>query len=434
MAKLWNKNNKKDSSPIVEKFTAGTDYIFDLALLPFDIEASIAHAKGLRKIGIISRTELTYIERELGALLKKAHAGSVQITPADEDCHTVIENYLVEKLGDTGKKIHTGRSRNDQVLAAVRLYMKHHLLTIRAQCLNLAEEFTAQAEKYARMPMPGYSHTQQAMLTSVGHYFASFAESLLDDESLLASLTKHIDKNPLGSAAGFGTAIPIDRAYTTRELGFSSVQINSLYCQASRGKFESAVVEGLSQVAATLGRFASDMVLFTSQEFSYFSADDAIVTGSSIMPHKRNLDPLELVRGSGAVILGNHVAIKEISRTLTSGYHRDLQLIKKPLMESVSTVSDMLAVVSFVLKHIEPNGPEILRKIHPGMFTADIANDMVLTQGIPFRDAYRKAAEASTSGINLAKNLFSKNTIGAPGNLALSSYRARLKVQRKALK
>ncbi|MFA7309838.1 MAG: argininosuccinate lyase [Candidatus Paceibacterota bacterium] len=434
MATLWNKNNKKKTHPVVERYTAGTDHIFDVFLFPFDIEATLVHAKGLKKIGILTAAELGKIEKALSALSRDVVGKRIRIRPEDEDCHTVIENYLVAKLGDTGKKVHTGRSRNDQVLVAMRLYMKHALGSVRAQCLDLAELFITKAERYARVPMPGYSHTQQAMLTSVGHYFASFAESLLDDEALLASIARHIDKNPLGSAAGFGTAIPLDRAYTTRELGFADVQINSLYCQSSRGKFESAFLEGLSQVSATLARFANDMILFTSQEFSFFSADESVVTGSSIMPHKKNLDPLELARGSASILIGNHVAVKELSRNLLSGYNRDLQLMKKPLMESVRSVSETLSVIAIVLQRLVPNEKEILAKIHPGMFTADIANDMVMTEGVPFRDAYRMAAEMTGDTVDFAKNLSSKKSIGAPGNLSLAAYKRRLKTQRSSIR
>jgi argininosuccinate lyase len=434
MAKLWNKTNKKGVDPLVERYTAGTDHVFDAELLPFDIEASIVHARGLTKIGILTRSELTKIEGALRALRREYEAGRVSITVEDEDCHTVIENYLVEKLSDIGKKIHTGRSRNDQVLVAVRLYMKEQLRHIRKQALDLAGAFIKKAETYKRVPMPGYSHTQQAMLTSVGHYLASFAESLLDDEALLAAISNHIDKNPLGAAAGFGTAIPLDRAFTTRELGFAQLQVNSLYSQVSRGKFESAVLEGLAQVMTTLGRFATDLLFFTSQEFAYFDASDTIVTGSSIMPHKRNLDPMEILRGNVAVVTANQFMVKEISKNLLSGYNRDLQLIKKPLMESMQIVSDSVAIAALTLENIVPNEKSIRTKLHSGMFTADIANDMVLTKGVPFRDAYREAASAVQKRIDLSKNLSSKKSIGAPGNLSLPTYRARLKKQRSTLR
>jgi argininosuccinate lyase len=434
MTKLWNKSNAKKTHPLVEQYTAGTDYLFDTELFLYDIEASIAHARGLKKIGIITATELSKLERTFRSLRRACIAGEVAITPQDEDCHTVIENYLVEKLGDVGKKIHTGRSRNDQVLVALRLYMKDHVARVRKQCLDLAEEFVKRADVLKRTPMPGYSHTQQAMLTSVGHYLASFAESLLDDEALLGAVSEHLDTNPLGAAAGFGTAIPLDRAYTTRELGFARPQINSLYSQTSRGKFESVVLEGLGQVMATLGRFANDMLLFTSQEFAYFEAADAIVTGSSIMPHKRNLDPLEILRGNVGVVTGNHVMVKEISKNLLSGYNRDLQLLKKPLIESMRIVHDSLAIVALALEHLTPNESAIRAKLHRGMFTADIANDMVLTKGIPFRDAYQMAASSVKKQADLAQNLASKKSIGAPGNLSLATYRERIKKQRAQLR
>src|SRR3989344_8085092 len=281
MGKLWKKTDT-ELHPVVEKYTAGTDHIFDMELLPFDIAASKAHAKGLQKINILSPGELEALENALEALLKKHEAGNVTILREDEDCHTVIENYLVEAVGDAGKKIHTGRSRNDQVAVAMRLYMKDKLTTIRKQCIALASNFVDMAEKYEKNPMPGYSHTQQAMLTTVGHYFASFAEALLDDADYIESALRHIDKNPLGSAAGFGSSIPLDRTFTTQELGFSAVQVNSLYCQNSRGKFESVYVEALAQVMLTLGKFAGDMVLFPPREFDFFAVAETLTTGSSI--------------------------------------------------------------------------------------------------------------------------------------------------------
>ncbi len=434
MSKLWNKSDSKKIHPLVERYAAGADHVFDAFLFTHDIDASVAHARGLKKIGILSSRELKQIERTLAILQREFTAGYIRITPADEDCHTVIENYLVSKLGDIGKKIHTGRSRNDQVLVALRLYMKDRLIHIRTQSLNLAELFIARAEQYKRIPMPGYSHTQQAMLTSVGHYFASFAESLLDDEAIIAHIYEHLNSSPLGSAAGFGTTIPLDRAYTTRELGFARLQINSLYTQTSRGKFESLALEGLTQIMATLGRFANDMLLFTSQEFAYFDTSDVIVTGSSIMPHKRNLDPMEILRGNVSVVSGNQCMIKEIAKGLLSGYNRDLQLLKKPLMESMQVVSDSLAVTALMLDHIIPNQHSIREKLHGGIFTADTANDMVLTQGIPFRDAYRRAVTTLKEPVDLVRNLDAKKSAGAPGNLMLAEYRKRLKKQRSALR
>lgn len=424
MAKLWNKGGPQ-IHPSIEKYTAGTDCLFDVELLPFDVLASKAHARGLERIGIISAKELKAVLGGFDSLEKDFKRGRVVITPSDEDCHTVIENYLVKKLGVIGKKIHTGRSRNDQVLVALRLYMKAHLKQFRQECASLAVSLLGFAEKYQKVPMPGYSHTQQAMLGSVGHYFSAYAESLLDDADFLSSVLKHIDKNPLGSAAGFGTSIPIDRNYTTKELGFAGLQINTLYCQNSRGKFESVFLEGLAQLMMTLGRLAGDMVLFTSQEFGFFSVDDALTTGSSIMPQKRNLDVMEVLRGNVNVVVSNQLLTKEISKSLFSGYNRDLQLLKKPLMESVAITHSSLEIAKLFLEGITPNTESIKAKITPGIFAADVANKLVQEKGMPFRDAYKLALgllkEQTVN--NVKKNLASKVSLGAPGNLQLGKLR-----------
>ncbi len=413
-------------NPAVETYTAGTDYLFDKEILLFDIEASMAHANGLEKIGVLTSVELGQIVGALESLKSEFKAGSIEITPADEDCHTVIENYLVEKIGEAGKKIHTGRSRNDQVLTATRLYMKHHLTQLTQQCVGLASDFVDVAEKYKEVPMPGYSHTQQAMLSSVGHYMLAHAEALLDDSDFLASVLKHIDKSPLGSAAGFGVSIPLDREFTAKELGFGGVQVNSLYCQNSRGKFESTYMEALAQIMLTLGKFATDMLLFTSQEFDYFSIDPSLTTGSSIMPHKHNLDVMEILRGNVSVVIANQLMIKGIAKNLLSGYNRDGQLIKKPLIESTHIVADSLEVASLVLKGLTPKPESIKAKINPGIFTADIANQMVVDQGMPFRDAYKAAADMRPEDVDLQKNIASKVSLGGPGNLNIDGYRARI--------
>ena len=426
MTKLWKKTEEK-LHPSVEKYTAGTDSIFDMELMPFDILASRAHAKGLEKIGILSAGELKKIEGGLDALSHDLKAGKIKITPEDEDCHTVIENYLTEKIGDTGRKLHTGRSRNDQVITAVHLYMKHNLAGLRTSCVGLSEQFLNSAEKYQDVPMPGYSHTQQAMLSSLGHYFSAFTESLLDDADFISAVGKQIDKNPLGSAAGFGTSIPVDREFTTKELGFANVQVNSLYCQNSRGKFESIFMEALTQVMLSLGKFANDMLIFTSQEFDYFTVDASLTTGSSIMPHKRNLDVMEILRGNASVVIANQLMVKDISKNLISGYNRDGQLMKKPIFESAKIVADSLEVAGLVLAGIAPKHESITGKITPGIFTADIANKLVIEKRIPFRDAYKQAGEMISENVDLSANIASKISLGAPGNLNLEGYKDRIK-------
>jgi argininosuccinate lyase len=426
MSKLWKKTEEK-LHPAVEKYTAGTDSVFDLELLSFDIQASRAHVKGLLKTGVLTGAEAKEILGGLETLLKDLQAGNISITAADEDCHTVIENYLTEKIGDTGKKLHTGRSRNDQVLTATRLYMKHHLVELRASAIALAEAFLKMAEKYEKVPMPGYSHTQQAMLSSLGHYFSAFTESLLDDADFIALVAKHVDKSPLGSVAGFGVSIPLDRELTSKELGFESVQVNSLYCQNSRGKFESAYIETLVQVMLTLGKFANDTILFTSQEFDFFAVDRSLTTGSSIMPQKHNLDVMEILRGNVSVVTANQLMVKDISKNLISGYNRDGQLMKKPIFESTKIVADSLEVVGLLLKGITPKSENIRSKISLGIFSADKANNLVIEKGVPFRDAYKQAAEfVSNKPVDLAKNIASKVSLGAPGNLGLSALKERI--------
>lgn len=431
MKKLWDKTTQQKIHPVVETYIAGSDDVFDAFLMPFDIRASRAHAKGLRNIGVLDAVELESILKALDSLEQEFRAGHVNITPADEDCHTVIENYLVEKLGDTGKKIHAGRSRNDQVLVAMRLYMKNRLIGLSQKCVALASAFLDFADKYKDIPMPGYTHTQQAMLSSIGHYMTSFVEGLLDDADFAMLVLRHLDKNPLGSAAGFGVSMPLDRAFTTKELGFVRIQLNSLYCQNSRGKFESLFLEALTQIMSTLGRFAHDLLWFSSQEFDFFAIDDSLTTGSSMMPHKRNLDVMEILRGNVSVVIANQLMIKEMSKNLLSGYNRDLQLMKKPLMESARIVSDSLEVVEIALKGITPKKGSIEKKITKDIFMTDVVNKLVMEKHMPFRDAYGEAAGMiSREAVHLGENIASKVSLGAPGNLNIGEYRERIEKQR----
>ncbi|MBI4232762.1 argininosuccinate lyase [Candidatus Peregrinibacteria bacterium] len=320
------------------------------------------------------------------------------------------------------KKVHAGRSRNDQILTAMRLYMKDSLNRIRREVQKLAQDFLELAGKYKKIPMPGYTHTQQAMLSSVGHYFCAYTESLLDDMNLLDSIYHHIDKSPLGSAAGYGVALLLPREFTKRELKFKQLQVNSLYCQNSRGKFESIYLEGLAQIMLTLNKFASDIILFTSQEFAFFKVKNNLVTGSSIMPQKRNLDGLEILRAKTHTVTTNQSLVKDICKNLISGYHRDLQLIKKPLIESTNTVLQSLEVANLYLNGLEPNANKMSQAITKEIFTADLATEM--SKKIPFRDAYKQALKAiKKQHIDLEKNLADKISLGAPGNLDLNYYK-----------
>ncbi len=385
MSKLWQKSGNK-LHPLIEKYTVGKDPVLDLEILPYDITASRAHAKMLQKIGILTASEL----QKLLTALDSIDIKEVKITQADEDCHTYIENFLVQKIGTPGKKIHTGRSRNDQVLTAFRLYKLDHLKKLKTATLSLSKLFTTQAKKYKNISMPGYSHTQQAMPTTIGNWLMSFAESLSDDAGFLTSIFSHLNQNPLGSAAGFGVSIPLDRKFTAKELGFSKIQNNSLYCQSSRGKFESLYMEGLVQIMLTLSKFAGDMLLFTSREFNFFDIPDELVTGSSIMPQKRNLDAMEILRANLSVCISHQFTVKNIAKVFPSGYNRDFQLLKEPVIEATRIVSDSLDVTALFVKKLKPNKDSIKKKIMPDIFMAAAANDLVLKKGIPFRDAYQQ--------------------------------------------
>lgn len=424
--KLWQKNNIKINS-LIEKYTVGDDYLYDNELLPYDIKASLAHAEGLNEIEILSDDELKKIKMTMADLLAEWQIGKVIVTAEDEDCHTVIENYLVKKIGDVGKKIHTGRSRNDQILVVLRLYLFNNLEKIKTIGLEVANSLYKSAKNYQAVPLPGYSHTQQAMLSSVAHYYLSVLESLLDDLEYLGSVKKHISKSPLGSAAGFGVSLPLAREKASEILGFEQVQINSLYCQNSRGKFESIFLEGLAQIMMTLGRLATDLLLFTSYECQFFTVDQSLITGSSIMPHKKNLDGLEILRANISVVISNQLLVKELSKNLLSGYNRDLQLMKKPLFKSIKIVMDSLAVAQLYIVGLKPNEEMIKKKINPEIFMADYANKLVKEKGIPFRDAYTKAlTEYLNEESDLAENLKSKISLGAPGNLGLDLYEEKI--------
>lgn len=417
MTKLWQKN-KTSINKIIEKYTVGDDYLLDENLILYDLQASVAHAKGLCKIGILNKKELVEIINGLNSLRVEWKKGGLKISVVDEDCHTFIENYLIKKIGTVGKKIHTGRSRNDQVLVALRLYMKDKAKLINSSALKICKILKLKIEKFQNIPMVGYSHMQPAMLSSVGHYLSVYYESLFDDLDFLTATMKHLDKSPLGSAAGFGVNLPLERAIVAKELGFSSVQINSLYCQNSKGKFESLYLESLAQIMMTLGRLANDLLLFTMNEFQYFSINESLTTGSSIMPQKKNLDVLELVRANCKVVINNQLLVKNISSSLLSGYNRDTQLIKKPVIESTNIVLDTLQVMELVVQDLAPNKKQIESKIPIEILAADKALELVKLQGIPFRDAYQQALELlPKKDVDWQKELKKKISLGAAGNL-----------------
>lgn len=422
MKKIWQKKEGMVTDTFNEQYLVSKG-VPDNALIPYDIAASKAHATMLESIGILTKEENTNLQEGLDEILDLYTKGEFSVTVADEDCHSAIERFLTEKCGDAGKKIHTGRSRNDQVLVATRLYMKDALLGLREGTEELAKHFLQMAKKHQNVPFPGYTHSQQAMLSSLGHYFCSFVESLIDDKDFIGSVLHGIDKNPLGSAAGFGVAIPLDRELTTRELGFSQVQMNSLYCQTSRGKFESMTLEAIVQLMLTLGRFAQDMILFTTREFGYFHVDDSMTTGSSIMPQKKNLDYMEVLRGQVSVAISLQHQIQDVTKNQLSGYNKDLKFVKKAMLDAFDIATSSVVIVGKMLDAIHPNEDVIESKISKDIFAADVANDLVKNEGMPFRDAYRVAMERLDGlVIDYQKNIQSKVSPGAPGNLGIDRY------------
>ncbi len=377
--KLWQK--KKTLNKEIEKFTVGNDYLIDKALLKYDCIASIAHAKMLVKIGILSKAEFNKIENKL----KKINENKkFKINLSEEDCHTAIENYL----GKVGKKIHTFRSRNDQVLTAIRLYSKDKLNEVENLVLSLIETLTKISVKYKGVEMPGYTHSRKAMPYTVGDYFEAFKESLEDDLKLLDTAYKLNDQNPLGSAAGYGVNIKIDKALTTKLLGFSKIQKNSLYCQNSRGKFESIILFALSQIMQDLGKLANDLIIFSMGEFGYFTLPDEFCTGSSIMPHKHNPDVLELVRAKSAVVESFVFQVMNIIKNLQSGFNRDYQLTKEPLMKCFKITIDSVKIMNLVLANLKVNKENCKKACTKEIYSVNKAYELV-KKGISFRDAYK---------------------------------------------
>lgn len=423
MTKLWKKSGTK-THPLVTEYIISKDCAQDKFLLKYDLIASMAHVEMLAHVELIFKKEAAALIKTLKEILLLDQKGQFTLKQEDEDCHTAIENYLVEKLGDTGKKIHMGRSRNDQVLTALRLYSKENLKEVQKYVIETAKTILDFAQKHEFVPMPGYTHTQQAMPSSVGQWAGAFVESLLDDVKVLEAAYELNDQNPLGSAAGFGTSLPIDREFTTKKLGFKKLQLNALYCQNSRGKIESFVVTALLQVMMTLEKIANDLMWFTSSEFSFFNVDKSLTTGSSIMPQKQNLDIMEVLRANVHVVMSYQNQIQNVGLNLLSGYNKDLKITKKPLMEAFKITLDSLAIIKLLFSNIVPNFEKLNHAMNPEIFATDEVNKLV-QKGMPFRNAYRKVASTldKINPPNIVENLKSKKHAGAPGNLNLKNYK-----------
>lgn len=385
--KLWQTSTAPQLHPIIEAYTVGDDYVFDQKLLGYDIEASKAHAAMLGSTGILSASEVPKLTKALDDLYQLWNSGKFEIQKGQEDGHTAIEAYLIEQLGNTGKKIHTARSRNDQALVMMRLYLKDSLKKASVKTEGLVEVFTKAATKAGKTPMPGYTHMQKAMPTTVASWLLAYADGFADALSLSNSTLQLIDQNPLGSAAGFGISLPIDREHTTKSLGFNKTQDNPMYCGLSRGLFELLAVQALNFQMALAGKFASDMMLFTTEEFGFFSLPDSFTTGSSIMPHKHNYDLFEIMRGHTHSFGGYCQQLQSIVSGVGSGYHRDLQLTKGITINAFEVAFSTLEVLGLTVSNLQLHKDKLSQSITKDMLSVAEINQLV-EQGVPFRDAY----------------------------------------------
>jgi argininosuccinate lyase len=389
MTRLWDKGEPLDER--VLRYTAGEDHLLDARLVPYDVRGSIAHAEMLHGAELLSAEDLAAIRLGLETLAAEHAAGAWRIELADEDVHTALESRLTARIGEAGARLHLGRSRNDQVLTALRLYLKEEVEALRAGALEAAGALDALAEREAETPLPGYTHLQPAMPSSVPLWAGGFASELRDDAEGLAAARRRLDKNPLGSAAGYGVPLlPIDREATRASLGFAEVQEPVTAVQLSRGKAEAQVLFEIVLLMQDLGRLAADLVLFSMRELGFVTLPAEMTTGSSIMPQKRNPDVFELMRGRTATAVACLVEVLGITAKLPSGYHRDLQLLKTPLFRGIDLARETLAVMTPALTGVRFNAEKI--RLAPELFAAEAAYRLVLEEGIPFREAYRRVA------------------------------------------
>jgi argininosuccinate lyase len=425
MSKLWAKDY--DLNTLIEEFTVGIDYILDQKLIPSDCVASLAHATMLQSIGILSQDELKYLKKGLNQILDEHARGEFEIKRSDEDGHTAIENRLVELAGDAGKKIHTGRSRNDQVVTAIRVYARTRVLGIIKETGELARAILDLAELHKETPMPGRTHMQIAMPSSVGLWAGGFAEELIDSIRLLSAAWEILDQNPLGAAAGYGVPLPLNREMTTELMGFSRVQNNVVYVNNSRGKMELMVLDILDQITLTLSKMAQDLILFSLPEFGYFSLPAQLCTGSSIMPQKKNPDGLELMRAKAGTVSACGTQIRNILRSLPSGYNRDFQETKEPFLKGCDISSVSLKMMTLTFRELEVNIDGLKAGFSKDIYATDAALDLVAS-GMSFRDAYKEV------GLHLDKlgdqdpdeSIHSRTYTGTSGKLCLDEALQRL--------
>ena len=415
MTRLWDRGEPLDE--VVARLTVGNDPSLDRLLVAHDALASAAHATMLEGLGVVSSDEREVLHRELRSIADDARSGDFDIDPEDEDGHTAIENRLTEKLGDPGRKIHTGRSRNDQVIAALRLWGREALLTVYASVLELIDALAERSSEHAETVLPGYSHTRQAMPTTFGHWLRAHAESLADDLPWLRRAYEHLNRSPLGSASGFGVALDLDRELVAELLGFDGVQVNTLAVQNDRGKSEWLAVGAAVAVATDLGRLAGDLIWLSSDELRFVRLPQRLTTGSSIMPQKRNPDVLELIRAGAASLRARQAEIAAVYAPLGSGYHRDLQLTKEPFLDGLTLAADLVRAMRAVVEGFEVDAERARAALLPATGATDVLYSNVAS-GQPFRTAYREIAGDPDGAVadDSSEAWRSRTHLGAPGS------------------
>ncbi|WP_426671593.1 argininosuccinate lyase [Mucilaginibacter sp. McL0603] len=421
MSKLWQKTTNVNE--LVENFTVGRDREFDEQMAAFDVLGSLAHTRMLQSIGLMDETDLALIQKELKAIYKDIQAGNFSIGEGVEDVHSQVELLLTQRIGDAGKKIHSGRSRNDQVLVDLKLFFRSQLQEVVEETNTLFTVLIELSEKHKNVLLPGYTHLQVAMPSSFGLWFGAYAESLVDDLEVVLAAYKITNKNPLGSAAGYGSSFPLNRTMTTELLGFDNLNYNVVYAQMGRGKTERIIAQAIANVAATLAKMAMDQALYLSQNFAFVSYPDTLTTGSSIMPHKKNPDVWEIMRGkcNRLQALPNDVAM--MTTNLPSGYHRELQLLKELLFPAFADLKNCLHMATFMLQHIEVKTDILNDPKYTYLFSVEEVNRLVLG-GTPFRDAYKQVGLAIEQGNFNPDKKVNHTHEGSIGNLGNEQIKA----------
>jgi len=421
--KLWDKNTTTDE--MISNFTVGDDRELDLALAGFDALASIAHVSMLGKVGLLSADETQAIKTELIEIYHSSKAKKIIIDPESEDVHTQIEVLLTNRLGETGKKVHSGRSRNDQVLVALKLYFRDEIEQLVQRSKTLFDTLSDLSHQHRNVLMPGYTHMQVAMVSSFGLWFGAYAEALADDLRPLQAAFQLANLNPLGSAAGYGSSFPLDRTLTTRLLGFQDMHYNVINAQMSRGKTELALSFGMATLATTLNKLAMDICLYMGQDFGFISFPDSLTTGSSIMPHKKNPDVWELIRGHCNRLAALPVEISMMIHNLPAGYHRDFQLLKDVLFPKIQILKSSLDLADFMLRRITVRADLVTQEKYQYLFTVEEVNKLVLS-GVPFRDAYKQVGLDIEQNKYLPDYKIHHTHEGSLGNLCLDEIKAKM--------